>query len=186
MDKIFGIGFHKTGTKSLAVALRRLGYRVTGPNGTMDPDIAGNALQIAHRLLDGFDAFQDNPWPVLYKEMDSLCPGSKFVLTTRDPQDWMRSVVRHFGSSSSPMREWIYGVGCPLGNESRYLQRYERHNQDVMDYFSGRNDDLLTVNFAEADGWRELCAFLGKPMPPEQFPHANSAENREQRLNDHC
>jgi UDP-N-acetylmuramate-alanine ligase len=39
--KVFCIGFHKTGTTSLAVALKTLGYRVTGPNGVHDPDIAG-------------------------------------------------------------------------------------------------------------------------------------------------
>jgi len=38
--KIFGISFHKTGTKSLARALSSLGYSVTGPNGTRDPEIA--------------------------------------------------------------------------------------------------------------------------------------------------
>ena len=30
--KIFCIGFHKTGTKSLGLALGILGYKVTGPN----------------------------------------------------------------------------------------------------------------------------------------------------------
>jgi hypothetical protein len=30
--KVFGIGFHKTATTSLAKALSYLGYRVTGPN----------------------------------------------------------------------------------------------------------------------------------------------------------
>lgn len=38
--KMFGIGFYKTGTKSLAEVLKRLGYPVTGPNGNRDPDIA--------------------------------------------------------------------------------------------------------------------------------------------------
>ena len=38
--KVFCIGAHKTGTTSLEVALRKLGYRVRGSFGTKDPDIA--------------------------------------------------------------------------------------------------------------------------------------------------
>ena len=48
--EIFCIGFHKTGTSRLAVALERLGYRVTGPNGGHDPAIAVNVLPMARRL----------------------------------------------------------------------------------------------------------------------------------------
>ena len=59
--KVFGIGFHKTGTKKLAVALRTLGYRVTGPNGATDPDIANNAIEMCFSMVGQFDAFQDNP-----------------------------------------------------------------------------------------------------------------------------
>ncbi len=36
--KVFCIGFHKTGTSSLAVALKTFGYRVTGPNGVNNPN----------------------------------------------------------------------------------------------------------------------------------------------------
>ena len=48
--KIFGIGFHKTGTTSLAQALKMLGFSVTGPNGINDPNIADNARYLIQRL----------------------------------------------------------------------------------------------------------------------------------------
>ena len=64
--KVFCVGFHKTGTKSLGAALATLGYRVAGPRGTLDPQIATNALPLALRLAGDFDAFQDNPWPILF------------------------------------------------------------------------------------------------------------------------
>ncbi|MYB38984.1 MAG: hypothetical protein F4Y26_16695 [Gammaproteobacteria bacterium] len=41
--KVFEIGFDKTGTKSLGAALGILGYRVCGPVGAKDPDIAPKA-----------------------------------------------------------------------------------------------------------------------------------------------
>src|SRR5438309_7687244 len=111
--KVFGIGFHKTGTTSLAKALSYLGYRVTGPNGVNNPDITREVYNMAFDLAKRFDAFQDNPWPILYKELDERFPGSKFVLTVRSTSDWIKSVVNHFAEEETPMREWIYGVGRP-------------------------------------------------------------------------
>jgi len=156
--KIFCIGFHKTGTTSLAVALKMLGYRVTGPNGVRDPDIAGNALKMAHDLVPKYDAFQDNPWPILFKELDRAYPGGRFILTLRDPQSWIKSQVRHFGRMETPMRRWIYGVGCPEGNEEVYLRRFEGHNNEVLDYFRDRPAELLVMDLAKGDAAGSCCA----------------------------
>ena len=168
--KVFGIGFHKTGTKSLAAALTQLGYRVTGPNGVHDAAISQTALAMALELVDQYDAFQDNPWPVLFRELDERFPGSKFILTVRPTAAWIRSVVNHFGDQDTPMREWIYGVGHPKGNEDVYVRRYEDHNLDVMAYFTHRPDDLLVFRVTDGDGWAKLCTFLFS-----EFPHLNRA-----------
>ena len=172
-SKIFCIGFHKTGTTSLAEALKKLGYRVTGPNGVNDPEIHKNALPMAHRLVQSFDAFQDNPWPIIYREMDRAYPGSRFILTLRDTESWIRSQINYFGTKETPMRRWIYGMGSPVGNEETYIRRFERHNREVLEYFADRPDDLLVMNFAEGDGWEKLCTFLGKTIPDCPFPHLN-------------
>lgn len=174
--KIFCIGFHKTGTSSLAAALKELGFRVTGPNGIRDPDIANNYWSMVERLVPQYDAFQDNPWPVLYRELDVRYPGSRFILTIRETEAWLQSQLRHFGSRSTPMRAWIYGAGCPEGHESIYRDRYEQHNRDVLAYFDGRQKDLLVMDMAGGDGWVKLCDFLGLPRRSDPFPH----ENREQ------
>lgn len=102
-SKVFCIGFHKTGTTSMAVALRQLGYRVTGPNGINDPNIEKNVISMAYSLAEDFDAFQDNPWPILYKELDARFQGSKFILTLRSPGSWIKSQVNHFGKMETPM-----------------------------------------------------------------------------------
>jgi len=177
--KVFGIGFHKTATTSLATALRSLGYRVTGPNGVRDPSIARSARPLAFRLAERFDAFQDNPWPILYGDLDERFPGSRFVLTVRQSDEWIRSVVRHFGAESTPMREWIYGVGAPLGNEVTYLARYEGHNQAVREHFRERPEALLVMRITAGDGWERLCPFLGEAVPDMPFPHVNAAAVRD-------
>jgi hypothetical protein len=173
--KIFCIGFHKTGTTSLASALETLGYRVTGPNGVYDPNIAKNVYAMAYDLVDKYDAFQDNPWPIIYKELDAKYPNSKFILTLRSPESWIKSQTGYFGRDETPMRKWIYGVGCPKGNEDIYMKRFENHNKEVIDYFKNRPEDLLLLNLSKGDGWKELCSFLKADIPNIPFPHANKA-----------
>jgi hypothetical protein len=178
--KIFGIGFHKTATTSLAAALTQLGYRVTGPNWRKNPKIAEEVHSLAFDCVPKFDAFQDNPWPLLYRELDARFPGSKFVLTLRPASRWIPSVVEHFGGTSTPMREWIYGAGCgdPTGREDLYVERYERHNREVMAYFADRPSDLLVLRITEGDGWEKLCPFLGLPVAEGPFPKTNSSRDR--------
>lgn len=170
--KVFGIGFHKTGTKSLGHALGLLGYRVAGPVGAQNPEIAQQAVAIALALATDYDAFNDNPWPLLYETLDATFPGSRFILTVRDEQRWLRSMLRYFGAKDTPMRRWIYGLGAPRGNEATYLARYRRHNAEVREYFAER-DDLLVLDLERGHGWPELCAFLDVPVPEGAFPHLN-------------
>ena len=111
--KVFCIGFHKTGTTSLEMALKQLGYRVTGCFGTKDPEIASKVHELAYARAEKFDAFEDNPWPVLYRELDERFPGSKFILTRRPAESWIRSQVKDFASTETPMRRLLQGdVGC--------------------------------------------------------------------------
>jgi len=175
--KVFCIGSHKTGTTSLEAALRKLGYRVTGSFGTKDPAIADKVYEMAYALVDSYDAFQDNPWPILYRELDQRFPGSKFILTRRPAEAWIRSMVKDFASTETPMRRWIYGeeAGCPKGNEETYVARYERHNKEVLEYFADRPSDLLVIDLPNDHGWNKLCPFLGHDIPNRPFPHANKA-----------
>jgi hypothetical protein len=127
------------------------------------------------------DAFEDNPWPIVFREMDEAFPGSKFILTRRDPGSWIDSMVRHFGDHQNPMRTFIFGEGAPQGHETAYVCRYQRHVDEVLAYFAHRPQDLLIINLENAK-WDDLCAFLDKPLPATPFPHKNTATRRERPL----
>lgn len=178
--KVFCIGFHKTGTTTMKVALDALGYRVTGPDGVSNPNIESDVYDMARDLVSRFDAFQDNPWPIIYKFLDTTYPGSKFILTTRDPQSWIESQKKHFGTDETPMRKWIYGTGSPIENEDIYIERYISHNSEVVKYFENR-EDLLVMDLAQGDGWDKLCSFLDMDIPDIPFPHANKSSDRTRR-----
>lgn len=154
-------------------SLRILGYRVMGRFGHPNSDNADDIYAMAYELVEKYDAFEDNPWPLLYKTLDQKYPGSKFILTVRSPESWIKSQVNYFGYSETAMRCWIYGVGCPQGNEEIYLKRYNDHNKEVMGYFKERPDDLLVMDVTAGDGWEKLCPFLGHAIPYRAFPHAN-------------
>ncbi len=79
------------------------------------------------------------------------------------------------------MRKWIYGVGCPEGNEEVYVKRFEQHNKEVIDYFKDRPNDLLVLDLAKGDGWEKLCSFLGADIPNVPFPHAHKASDGKKR-----
>lgn len=179
--KVFGVGFHKTGTTSLKHGLQILGYTVTGPDARDHGDPASSAIEACITLSHQFDAFQDNPWPLFYREMDELHPGSRFILTVRPTEQWIRSMVSHFGAKDTAMRQWIYGHGHPLGNEAVYVDRYERHNREVRAYFAHRPEDYLELAITDGKGWEPLCSFLGEPVPDVPFPRANSASSRRRK-----
>ena len=174
--KVFCIGFQKTGTTTMMQALTLLGYRVTGPNHVRDSDIAETYERIAAELSDRFDAFQDNPWPLVYRQMDARHPGSKFVLTVRDEQKWYDSYRNHFEDKQcSPMEELIYGPEARFlgGGAELYKGRMRRHDAEVRDYFRDRPEDLLVLDVTEDPRWAPICDFLGLPVPPVAFPHSN-------------
>ena len=170
--KVFCIGFQKTGTTTMERVLSELGYRVTGPNHVRTKDIAQRLEQIADQLSQQHDAFQDNPWPLVYRQMDARHPGSKFILTVRDEQKWSNSFRNHFeGLEHDPMQELLYG---PPGQPAEaYKARVRRHNDEVRDYFRDRRDDLLVIDISQDPRWEPVCAFLGKPVPARSFPHSN-------------
>jgi len=166
-QKVFGIGFHKTGTTSLKHALEHLGYRVTGPDAPRDPDIASKLHDLTRQLSQEFDGFQDNPWPLVYREMDLMWPDAKFILTFRDPSRWMASVSKHFTERDSPMRALIYGAdkAHPAGNEEHYLSVYQAHNENVRDYYVDRPGKLLQMNSRTERAGRICAASLANRCP---------------------
>ena len=176
--KIIGVGFHKTGTSTLRKALEILGYRVKDVTPrALIPILKGDYKRVLN-IIEGYDAVEDTPWFMIYKELDKRLPGSKFILTIRDEESWYKSVSAHIGNLRAAHHEWIYGKGkgLPKDDKENAIKVYNDHIEDVMDYFRMRPGDLLVLNFTRGDEWDKLCRFLGKEVPGVPFPHANKAE----------
>ncbi len=178
-NKVFVIGFHKTGTTSLETALDRLDYRVYGGDkNLLKFEDRNDLLQYIQKTLTNWDAVQDMPWPLFYQELYELFPEAKFILTLRETKAWIDSVVRHWGSIMVPLHKKIYGVPCAEGFEDNYINKYENHNKEVLQFFNNMPNFIIMEQGKNFD-YKTLCNFLDLETPPEEFPH--SRKNKRMR-----
>lgn len=176
--KIFGIGLSKTGTTSLASALEILGYRTRDYPGVQSY-APGDLSSIDAQLLERHDALTDTPIPSFYRELDWHYPGSKFILTVRDMDGWLQSCRKQFTARQAEQqneahnRLFIDLYDTAVFDEAKFRAGYERFVAGVHHHFAGRPQDLLVLDVTAGQGWNELCAFLGRPVPQQPFPKAN-------------
>ncbi len=176
--KIICCGMHKTGITSLQKMLEVLGYKVRGGSSRLlVPILKGNFKPVL-KTAEPYDAVRDIPWYNIYRELDELIPGSKFILTIREEESWYQSVSKAIGDIKRANTEWLYGrgKGLPKYHKENTLRKYREHNQGVIDYFKDRPDDLLVLNLADGDGWEKLCPFLGKDIIEGGIPHLNTVK----------
>lgn len=171
--KVFVIGLQRTGTTSLGAALEQLGYCVCGAVGNWWPEIGEQIDNLAHRVAPHYDAFQDNPWPMVYRAMANEYPDSKYILTTRETASWIDSMRYYFEDGFSPFERWYYGTWSIAELTDKQLEKRLLHHQDlVIRFFMPQPERLLFFHLGR-DGWRKLSNFLNCEMPNELFPHLN-------------
>ena len=179
--KIFGIGLNKTGTTTLKRCYTHLDLGPIAPVKGKMVSRAKNSLinhkdyRPALKMAENFSCFEDRPWNIwqMYCYLDNYFPGSRFILTVREPEKWWRS-VEHWLSQSKPWMASTYCRHLQVDNLLRepMIRQYCRYNQEVRDYFTGRNN-FLEIDFENGGGWEPLCNFLERPIPELPFPHAN-------------
>ena len=131
-NKVFGIGLNKTGTTTLGQCGRILGYHCTSCNRSLLKDIVlRKDFSNVHRQVAQYDLFEDWPWPLIYKELDTIYPGSKFILTVRkSPDIWLNSLKKH-SLKTGPFRhcrKLAYGYNYPFKREKEHIDFYQQHN----------------------------------------------------------
>lgn len=180
--KIFGIGLMKTGTSTLGVCGTILGYRCVSYKRRLIEDLKlRNDFTAIKEVVSQYDLFEDWPWPLIYRELDQMYPGSKFILTTRKNENvWLESLKKHsmITSPTRHCRKLAFGYNFPHGNEEQHLEFYRRHNDEVRQYFKGREDDFAELCWENGSGWKEFCGFLGRDIPDVPFPHENKGQGK--------
>jgi hypothetical protein len=170
--KIFAVGLAKSGTCSLAAALRILGYhalhdfracmRIT------DDVMAG-------RYPPGIDrasAFLDWPNSIhVFPKLGALFPGSKFIVTDRSVDEWVNSRLLHVlharVTGENPWRDV---------DTAAWIRDREELLVATEEWGAAHPDRMLRFDVKE--GWAPLCRFLGRPIPAEVFPTENGGLRR--------
>ncbi|NDI33222.1 sulfotransferase [Chengkuizengella sediminis] len=202
MTKIFCIGRNKTGTTSLQKAFGDLGYTVGNQLGAellMNDYMFRKNFDKIINFCKTANVFQDVPFslPETYKYLDKAYPDSKFILSIRDnSEQWYNSMIRFhakfFGKGKTPTKDdlmnstylykgylWNYiqaVYGTPENdpfNKEILIKNYEKHNQEIINYFKNRPNDLLVINLSQPNSYKKFCEFLNIKSPYSKFPWEN-------------
>ncbi|WP_459922178.1 sulfotransferase [Desulfatiferula olefinivorans] len=209
--KIFCISMQRSGTTSVGKFLRDSGYRWAGwladlENGWSAAWYNGDYEKIftSQAFIDA-EGFEDSPWwmPGFYKILYHRFDHAKFILFSRDPDDWFRSMCVKFGGyvpGGCRIHSKIYhrekefytlrdqGVITPEdedkfqgekkmrldGLADHYKWYYELHNREVRDFFRRHDPSaLFDGDLYDPDKWRKLGRFLGVHVPAGYECHEN-------------
>ncbi len=165
---IYCLGLSRTGTTSFSNFLVQYGLNVIHYPTQM-------------QLMGGAgDGASDIPVIPVYKDLDKMFRDAKFVYLTRE--NWvdavepyfLRKAGRNYNETTTSLREQVYG--SVQWNRQKYGDAYKRHDDDVREYFLGR-DDFYEMDIVGGDSPTGLVEFLGLPDKGLNFPKSNSREN---------
>ena len=177
-QKVFIIGLPRTATTSVCVATLSLGFKTAHTAYTQ-------------RAMDEAQIIADTPVFCDYQQLDKTHPGAKFVYLTRESDKWLPSIrqllermytnlQRNDGGFNPILKRCYNEVFEPLtldniAKDSFLLECYQRHYQGALDYFSGREQDLLIIDVAHSDSFQLLADFLDVTdiEPGQNFEHIN-------------
>lgn len=183
--KIVVIGFNKTGTTSITSALKELGFLTASQSQSerLLPDIIRGDYSKVIDFMKSGEVFQDIPFslPNIYKHIYNKYPNAKFILTIRDNSDqWYRSLLNFhskiWGNGDIPSeqnlsKEIYHYKGFPLDylkftfgeelyDEAQYKAVYEKHINDVIDFFLDKHENLIIINTSKDSDYFKLCDYL--------------------------
>ena len=171
MSKIFGVGLQRSGTTSLAHALVDMGYK------TCHYVVHDDEIKMADAIVDA-PVFSD------YAKLDAEYPGSKFICTVRNLDQWARSfkikvVDKHIQNNTKPTTMNLRCNHAVFGTLDRtYLtnldflkQKHDEHIKALSEYFSNKKDHFLILAIDEDNAMEKLASFLGRPFQLTLFPH---------------
>lgn len=180
--KIIGIGLNKTGTTSLHEAVQMLGFTSLHWGGGHWDDVVHASLMDREPVLSRLperDAYFDIAtltWPSLLPLIERQYPGSKFIVSVRDMDEWVESRRRHVQRNrEARARGEYHGTFLDI-DEMDWRNEYDAHYRAIGEHFDWDHPRALWINVCDGDGWGPLCRFLGVPEPDEPFPHLNASE----------
>lgn len=130
--EVIGAGFGRTGTKSLQVALQKLGF---GPCYHMtevfthpehlplwEAAIEGKPVEW-ERIFGDYQAAVDWPAAAFYRELMERYPQAKVILTVRDPDRWYESAYQTIYNTQEMASSPLFSLGALFVPRLRNMRR---------------------------------------------------------------
>jgi len=190
-NKIFVLGYNKTGTKSLSKALTILGFKVMDTNGggqlLLDVfDNLKNNKPILNQYQE-YDAFIDYPIfePTIFSHIVDEYPNANYISLTRNLDDYVESVlkdkVKRLQQGIIDSWNWL-GVGkqevfenYPEYQKNWIKNRTEFKHQSNLNWLKKKDINWLDLDICSGDEWNKLCNYLGTEVPNVKFPNINKS-----------
>ena len=195
--KVICAGMPKTGTKSLAKALRILGYSVYDVEEHImfhmdewSQILLTNTGPTFSSMYQNIDAVTDLPPCLFYQEILADFPDAKIILTVRETEEVFRASLRKQFEALQNKAAFLLLRISPLGRKFTKIltavttagfgsldpdagiiqrKRYREHNERVRRTVPPQQ--LLVYNVSQ--GWKPLCTFLDCEIPDVPFPKEN-------------
>ncbi|WP_354668361.1 sulfotransferase [Colwellia sp. D2M02] len=161
--KIFIIGLPRTATTSVCLAMLELGFKT-----------AHNAYT-QQAFIDA-EVIADTPIFCDYQQLDKQYPNSRFIYLSRESSSWLPSIKqllqrmmvnlqRNDGGFNPHLKRCYNQVFSPLTAENIaqddfLLSCYQQHQQGIENYFTGREQDLLSIDVSDDTSYLRLLSFL--------------------------
>ena len=124
--------------------------------------------------LDEYEAYSDiGQITHNFETLDRQYPGSKFIYTDRNTEDWLHSRYQHVQRNIKNVSLKLTSTNFTEVDLNKWKNQKEKHHRRVQRYFKNRPQDLLTINICEGDGYDKLCPFLGLKSMYRSFPRKN-------------
>ncbi len=117
-------------------------------------------------------SFSDAPYFLMYEYFYKKYPNSKFILITRDENEWLKSFKKHSEKgipcdivSFECYRHYLKGIKRDINNmiynvsDNDLLYMYTKHNLDILKYFN-KIESLIHLDINDPYKSYKLCKFL--------------------------
>jgi len=195
MLEVIGVGFGRTGTHSLGLALEKLGFgpcynigeiaKNTGHTKLWNDAIDGKSIDWNH-LFKAYKSSVEWPGAFFYRELVQHFSKAKVILTLREPKSWYESASKTIfegleisAHNPDPLKTERGSLNRRLILERTFKSRYhdkqfainiyKKHIQQVLEIVPGEK----LLQFDVREGWEPLCNFLQQSIPQESYPWLN-------------
>lgn len=212
-SKIFCLSMQRTGTTSVGQFFKNHNYKVADWDISHKNNWSTNWEQGDFETIFNSKDFRNNqvyedaPWwlPEFYKVLYHRFPNSKFILFTRNEDDWFNSMLSHskgrilgntkrhckvyrreedfYNLFSDEMKRLKYDekrIDNLLelkGYEAHYKNIYRIRNQEIKDFFvKNAPNSLFTCELEDSQKWKKLADFMNIKVSEDFEVHENKSK----------